>query len=140
MDVTHLLSAFARKRLYTFPPMSDDPLDPRRDCHWTAFNFFNDPPDDHFCDMHYTEQIVSRDYQQVTGPWRLGDIIVLYHPNGQVMHSAVYLADDLVFTKNGGAKVQPWIYMRLDDMLANYTACCPPGQQPRMDILRRKGA
>jgi hypothetical protein len=138
VDLSHLLTTFARKRIYTFPPASNDPLEARRDCHWTALNFFNDPPDDRFCDPETVRQTLDREYEKVTSEWRLGDVLVLFHPGGATLHSAVYLADDLVFTKNGGANTQPWIYMRMQDMLDYYAACSPPDDPPQIVALRRK--
>lgn len=139
LDVAHLLPPFARKRIYTFPDAVGDPLATKRNCHWTALNFFNDPADDRFCDPQYVKQVLDRDYVKFEGSdRRLGDILVLFHPGGEALHSAVYVADDLVFTKNGGANTQPWIYMRLDDMLDYYTATCPPDNPPHMVTLRRK--
>lgn len=140
IDIVHLLSPFARKRIYTFPPPSDDPLAARRDCHWSALNFFNDPPDDRFCDPQTVKQTLENDYDKVEGEHKLGDVIVLFHPGGETVHSAVYLADDLVFTKNGGAKTQPWVYMRLNDMLEYYNACSPPNDPLQMVFLRRKSS
>jgi len=32
------------------------------------------------------------------------------------------LADDVVFTKNGGDYMQPWVLMKIPDMLAYYNA------------------
>ena len=34
----------------------------------------------------------------------------------------VYLADEVVFTKNGRDKIEPWVLMKLPDMLAWYKA------------------
>ena len=41
-------------------------------------------------------------------------------PTGNAIHSCVYLADDLVFTKNGRSPTQPWVVMKLDDVVAYY--------------------
>ena len=138
IDVAHLLPPFARKRILTFPHPTDDPLDNKRNCHWSALNFFNETPDDRFCDPQIVKQTLDTKYDVVKSDKRLGDVIVLFHPGGEAIHSAVYVADDLVFTKNGGANTQPWIYMRIGDMLSYYAACCPPDNQPQMVILRKK--
>ncbi len=39
---------------------------------------------------------------------------------GQISHSAVFLADDLVFTKNGNNYMMPWIIMHIPDLHAMY--------------------
>jgi hypothetical protein len=138
IDIAHLLPPFARKRVYTFPRPSDDPLDKMRNCHWTSFNFFSDPPDDRFCDPKQIEKTAATEYEPVTGQPRFGDVVVLFSPNGDSLHSAVFIADDIVFTKNGFASAQPWKYMHLNEMLFSYAACAPPGAEPVMHILRRK--
>ena len=40
----------------------------------------------------------------------------------EIKHSAVFLADDIVFTKNGNNYRQPWMIMRIPDLLATYPA------------------
>jgi hypothetical protein len=40
-------------------------------------------------------------------------------------HSAVYLADDLAFTKYGNNRAQPWMIVRIPDMLAQYSNLKP---------------
>jgi hypothetical protein len=41
----------------------------------------------------------------------------------KIKHSAVYLADDLVFTKNGQNYTMPWMIMRISDLHAMYSNC-----------------
>jgi hypothetical protein len=41
-------------------------------------------------------------------------------PNGGSYHSCVYLADDLVFAKNGDNAANPWILTRLQDQKQVY--------------------
>ncbi len=43
----------------------------------------------------------------------------------EIKHSAVYLADDLVFTKNGNNYRQPWMLMHIANLLATYPASPP---------------
>jgi hypothetical protein len=50
-----------------------------------------------------------------------GDLIFLLNKRGDAIHSAVYLADDIVFTKNGNNSAQPWMLMHLKDLVAEYT-------------------
>jgi len=44
------------------------------------------------------------------------------------------LADDVVFTKNGGEYMQPWVLMKIADMLAYYNATAPA----RLTVFRSK--
>jgi hypothetical protein len=49
-----------------------------------------------------------------------GDLVLIIRGGTNVLHSAVYLADDIAFTKNGNNANQPWTLMRLKDLLATY--------------------
>jgi hypothetical protein len=48
-------------------------------------------------------------------------VLLFMNDKGQIGHSAVYLADDLVFTKNGNNYTMPWIIMRVADLHAMYS-------------------
>jgi hypothetical protein len=50
---------------------------------------------------------------------RAGLLLFLRNP-GRLVHSAVFIADDLVFTKNGPDAVQPWLLMRINDLTEGY--------------------
>ena len=135
LDISHVLTPFARKRLYSFPEPSDDPKIWRRDCGWTALNFFDDTPDDGLSNPEYAAQVIQRDYEQVSAP-RFGDIAALVDENSESVHLASYIADGLMFTKNGFNRTQPWMLMKLDDLVAHYSINRPTN----LDVwyLRRK--
>jgi hypothetical protein len=136
LDITHLLPPFARQRLYTFPdPAPVDSIAQRHDCLWTSFNFFGDAPDDRFIEPGYAGKVIARDYKQVTAP-RFGDLAVLTDENQESVHFAVYLADNLVFTKNGAHQMQPWMLMTLPDVVTFYSITRPKPLAVR--YLRRK--
>jgi hypothetical protein len=122
LDVAHLLPPMPRRRLYTYPYHSLDPVEERRDCHWTSVNFFNDPADDRFTDNATVSEFIRTGYEPVSDRLRFGDVILLYTLEGTAVHSAVYIAADMVFTKNGGHFSTPWSFMRLDEMLRFYNA------------------
>ena len=124
LDIAHLLPPFARKRLYTFPDPSTDSAAPKHDCVWTSLNFFNDQADDRLADPKYTHKLIAEEYERVDSP-RFGDIAVLLTPDKQSVHAAVYLADDLVFTKNGFSATQPWMLMTLPDVVEYYWTAVP---------------
>jgi hypothetical protein len=136
LDVSHVLTPFARKRLYSFPEPSDDPRIWRRDCGWTALNFFNDDPDDQLSNPEYAAKVLQRDYEQVTAP-RFGDVAALVDENSESVHLASYVADGLMFTKNGFNRTQPWMLMKLEDLVAHYSINRPAN----LDVwyFRRKG-
>ena len=125
VSIIYLLPQFARQRLYTFP-QTPKPGDPPIDCHWSTMNFFNDPPDQRFTDPSYTVQFLRDRFYSVSKPTLYGDVVLVLDKEGNAIHSAVYLADDIVFTKNGNNYTQPWTLMRLKDLLASYSADGPP--------------
>ena len=53
-------------------------------------------------------------------------MVLILNGQGNAIHSAVYIAEDIVFTKNGNNFSQPWMLMRLKDLLARYTTDAPP--------------
>jgi hypothetical protein len=134
LDIAHLLPSFARSRLFTYPPPSDDPRAASHDCHWTSLNFFNDQPDERYADIEAVRASFEQDHEIVTNQPRLGDIIVFVTPSDEVIHSCVFVADDIVFTKNGASDAMPWILMNLPDVVAFYPADPPL----TLRIFRRK--
>jgi hypothetical protein len=134
LSLLYLLPRFARERLYTFP-MPPRPNDPPIDCHWSTMNFFNEVPDDRFTNPVYTVQYLTTNFYRVAKPSLYGDIVLVLNEQGNAIHSAVYLADDIVFTKNGNNFSQPWMLMRLKDVVGDYAGDAPP----RMLFYRGKG-
>lgn len=124
ISLLYLLPKFARERLYTFP-LPPQPGEPTMDCHWTTFNFCNETPDNRFNDPAYAVEYIRKNYYQIAAPSLYGDIVLLMNDKQEVKHSAVYLADDLVFTKNGNNYRQPWMLMRIPDLLATYPSTPP---------------
>ena len=125
IGLVYLLPQFARQRLYTFP-MPSRPGDAAMDCHWSTMNFFNEVPDDHFTDPAYTVKYLESNYYQIAKPTKYGDIILFLDGNSNnAIHSAVYLADDIVFTKNGNNMAQPWMLMHLKDLTQKYESDGP---------------
>lgn len=121
VSVNALLPPFARLLLYSYPRERAD-FPSRANCVWSSMNFFNERPDNHFVEEHYTDQVLQTQYHSVPKTSALGDIIMLYRPgsNGGIdmIHMCVFVADDVVFTKNGGDVYQPWVLMRLPDVQA----------------------
>ena len=121
INITHLLPALARRKLYTYPARSDSDIAERnRDCHWTAVNFFNEPPDDTFCDSAKVAAAMETDYYRISGHLQLGDIIVLINSRRKVVHSAVYIADDVFFHRCGPRSSAPWMLTRRGRLGAYY--------------------
>lgn len=122
VNVSYFLPPFARLRLYTYPA-PNDPDEP--DCFWTAMNFFNEQPDPRFADPAYIRSTLETQYTQVQTNWCLGDLITLFEGGTNAIHMCVYVADNVVYTKNGVDHLQPWVLMRLPDMLKSYRSNVP---------------
>jgi hypothetical protein len=121
----NILPPMIRSLLDTFPEIPKNSAQPQRDCYWTAFNFFNRTPDDRFNDSHFMEKALVDFHDKVEGAPRYGDILFLVDATGHPFHAAVYLADDFVYTKNGGHFTQPWVIMKLKDLKACYPQAMP---------------
>lgn len=135
ISILYLLPPLARERLFTspLPPKPDD--DKLPDCHWTALNFFNLSPDPKMSDVEHASRFISENYYEIAQPAIAGDLLLLLDPQGRVVHSAVYLADDVVFTKNGINYAQPWILMRIKDLQGSFSALEPM----KVAYFRRRG-
>lgn len=125
VDIAHLLPPFARTLLYTYPVPSENPVHLAHDCHWTSFNFYNEQPDERLAEMAFVERVIQSDYYQAAGEPAFGDVIILVDQQGKGVHSCVYLAEDLVFTKNGSAFSVPWLLGRLETVVSFYSIGAP---------------
>ena len=134
IDIAHLLPGFARRRIYTYPRPTDGPSATAMDCHWTAVNFFRDQPDDRFLDRKAVLETIEKEYYPIYGNLGLGDLILFVKPGERLIHTAVYIADDIVYTKNGSATSQPWMFMKLDDLKDFY----PTNEPIEIRYHRRK--
>jgi hypothetical protein len=135
INISYLLPPYARLRLYTYPDGWNDRSAPLQDCTFTALNFFNDTPDQRLFDMAYREKFLNSAYGVVNDEPTFGDLVTLLDPKNQIFHACVYIADGFVFTKNGINPDQPWILMKISDMLAIYDNV---QKSPRVQFLRRK--
>lgn len=114
LDVIHLLPPLARRELYTYPAPELAIRGRMPDCHWTSLNFFARVPQNYFLDTRLASLHVNEHYSQVAPPYRFGDVLFFTSPEGGTIHSCVYLAEDIVFTKNGENALAPWILMHLN--------------------------
>lgn len=126
LDVVHLLPRFVRARIYTYPYPSDTGGKPAPNCFWTSMNFFsNEGPDDKFHDPEQMSRVLAADYFPVEDDYLLGDLLLLSKPDGTLLHAAVFIADDVVFTKNGAYHTQPWMFTKMNDLAASYPSSSP---------------
>jgi hypothetical protein len=122
ISLMYLLPPFARERLYTFPSLPA-PGEPIPDCHWSTFNFSNAKPDNRFLDPAECTRHADKDFYPIAQPGLYGDVLLFKNDKGQIRHSAVFLADDLVFTKLGKNYTMPWMIMRIAHLQAIFSNC-----------------
>jgi hypothetical protein len=136
LDIVHLLPAFARDRLYRFPRPStsdyDKPL--LANCLWTSLNFFAEEPDDKYLEVNVALETLRNDYTVIQSDYQLGDILGMVDEEGNLFHAAVYVADDLVFTKNGTSPIAPWTIMPIQHLKDYYRL---QSENPRLIYHRR---
>jgi hypothetical protein len=127
LDLIHLLPATVRRLLYTYPGSSYGRTGYYPDCHWTSLNFRNFEPLDRLADPSLATAYVLENYTKVQAPYRYGDVLFLMDgTSANAVHSCVYIADDIVFTKNGRSPTQPWVLMKLDEVVSYYSMYYAP--------------
>ena len=76
-------------------------------------------------------------YEPTSDTAKFGDLLSFVRTeNGQPIHSAIHVAGDIAFTKNGNGLFVPWVLMRTSDILALYAEHGPL----RIERLRIKTA
>lgn len=120
LGLSHVLPALARKLLYTYPGSEFSRHGVYPDCHWTSLNFFNYEPHEYLLDARMATNLVREKFAPVNPPFRYGDILFFLNSSGDAFHSCVYLADDIVFTKNGRTTFSPWVLMKIKEVQQLY--------------------
>jgi len=134
-NISYFLPVFARLRLYTYPYTWNDPGICRQDCFFTSMNFFNEIPNTNFFDRAYTSKVLRSEYVSTEQDPSFGDVVALSDASGEIFHTCIYIADNFVFTKNGVDPAQPWVLMKVADMLMLYY---PTDKSGHISFLRRR--
>jgi hypothetical protein len=119
VDITHFLPALMRQRAYTFPELELGLKGRFPDCHWTSLNFFNATPKDFYLDTRLAAAQLVENYVTVEAPYHYGDVLC-FLDEGEGLHTCVYVADDIVLTKNGDSILAPWALMQIKDVESVY--------------------
>ena len=119
IDITHLFPALPRQRIFTFPELELGLKGRLPDCHWTSLNFTAATPNDEFLDTAKAAARLVGSYRAVQSPYRFGDVLCFLE-DGEGLHTCVFIADDIVFTKNGESLMAPWVLMQLKDVESIY--------------------
>ena len=129
IDLIHLLPPLPRKLLHTFPDGGFAPL--QANCFWLSLNFFNPTPDRRYLPgsedfgqaAAEAMQTLQRDYEPAQPPFRFGDVLALISENRdshELVHMVVYIADNIVLTKNGRTPNSPFVLMTFADIEQTY--------------------
>jgi hypothetical protein len=120
LDLVHLLPPLPRKVLYTYPDLSMAVDGVLPDCHWTALNFFNYNPETLYLDEFFAASKLMSGFDQIEPPYRFGDVLVFVTEEMNAHHSCIYVAADIVYTKNGRSMYAPWTMLHLKDVESTY--------------------
>jgi hypothetical protein len=82
--------------------------------------FIEAEPDDRFADDGIA--YLHEHFYEIAKPSLYGDRIFLVDDEGRAVHSAVCIAGDVVFTKNGRGFGQPWMMTYLEDIVRMYAS------------------
>jgi hypothetical protein len=121
LDCVHLLPPLPRRHLYSYPSDELTMSAQQPDCNWTSLNFFGTTPFIYHTDDRLLAQRMEEAYTPVDAPYRFGDVLMLVGPGGTFLHSCVYMADDIVYTKNGETRLSPWLLTKLGDVTRIYS-------------------
>jgi hypothetical protein len=120
VDVTKLLPPFAATRLNAYPQAPGKVINGPEDCHYTSLNFWNDAADERFLNADVVVDTLLAGFHPIDKAAQLGDLVLFVNRQGKGIHSAVYVAADIYFTKNGSNVAAPWMLMRYEDLSAYY--------------------
>lgn len=120
ININELLPAIPQNRLNTYSSMEEYETD-YKDCHWTTLNFFNDYPDERYynlTDLFSLIHMISKPLKNTQ--LKFGDIVTIFDENNEVTHSCIYIADQVVLTKNGMGNLKPFVITYLDKTVLLY--------------------
>jgi hypothetical protein len=140
LNLVAFLPPLPSSLLYTYPVPQNPMAGPvvRQDCHWTSLNFFRNPPDNQLEDSVYVTQKLATDYYPIASDPRYGDIALFLTSDGRVIHSAVFIADNIAFTHNGAGFCNPWMLSTIEELTDLYSFTLPDDQKVDVRFYRNK--
>jgi hypothetical protein len=133
LSILNFLPAWPGTRLNMFPGTLRGA---QFDCLWTAFNFFKQVPDAPTNDGAYWKRKLDSEYYPLSADPRYGDLVMLVKPDGTIVHSCVFIADDIVYTKNGASPTVPWVLITIPELVEAYSTELPESQALRVSYYR----
>jgi hypothetical protein len=136
VDVIHLLPSTPRKYLNTFPSLSLA-MDGQYPGHfWTSLNFGRYNPLSDFDEEKTAISFIRKFYQPVAKPYRYGDLLLFFDvETSDVIHTCIYIADDIVYTRNDRSPLRPFMLMKIGDLITRIRAA---NAELGVEALRRK--
>lgn len=133
-DINQMLPSIPRKYYNSFPTLRSGAAGTFPNGFWTSLNFFSFLPDPAFSDWTEVIPYLKKRYSPAEEPYRYGDLILFRSPSmDRPVHACVYLADDLVFTKNGISILEPWVIMHLPHVIDRFSV----RELPEVQVWRR---
>jgi hypothetical protein len=116
-----------RSRLYTYARPGQ-----QLNCFWSAMNFGRAKPKYPVLLTGEAIAALERDYRVIPATQRtLGDVVAFVDGRGEIIHAANYIADDILFSKNGSSWRRPWVLTTIDEVRALYDARRVTYMRPR---------
>ena len=94
--------------------------------------------DPRFVDSSVVKQTIQTDYYPVHSEPRYGDLIAFARPDGEIIHLAVFIADNIAYTKNSGSYIDPYVLMTIPDLNDYFSAQIPENQTLQVLYFRNK--
>lgn len=117
LDIAHLLPPLARKNLNNFPAQADGINGRFPDWFWTCYNFFRFSTRHVYAETEESRTLLESEFTPADSPYRFGDLLLL-KSGDRTIHGCIYIADDIVYTKNGADLFSPTILMKLPDVIS----------------------
>jgi len=70
--------------------------------------------------VHYALKHLKEGYYVIQDGYQLGDIVAFSDADGNLFHVTVFLADNLVFGKNGSSYLAPWSILPMARLKGHY--------------------
>ncbi|HEX9062146.1 MAG TPA: hypothetical protein VF941_18365, partial [Clostridia bacterium] len=121
ISIEKLLPGIPQERINTYCGDYEYEMDVK-DCHWTTINFFNSKSDERYYDFPDIFSFISKISNPLKKDSQLkfGDIICIFNKNNELVHSCIYISDNLVITKNGMGNLNPFVFSYLDKTISIY--------------------
>lgn len=121
IDVEQLLPRWPRKFLHTYPKLVDGMSGRYPDSIYSSLNFFQSHPVPIYVDSPGVMKSIEAKYRVADRPYRFGDVMLLLNERGELLHGCVYVAENVVFTKNRSSVLSPWVMSRVSDMISHHS-------------------